>query len=223
MQDHYVADIGDYIKYALLRALSAAAPGPLGVAWYMGPGGDTHNGGHRAYLGRPQTWRPYDPALFDGLAALPMRSMRTVERAAILPPDTRYAGAPIPSDKTARPAWCAWVRAELADCAWVFADPDVGLAGVNHTRSPMHVPLEEALDLAAGRPLVVYHHHGRPKGGHKAEVERWLERMPPGSGALYARPWAPRSFFLLHMTEDMTERARVFAHRWAGRVDWLKG
>ena len=62
----YTGDIGDYIKYALLRALS---PGlKLGFAWYRYPDED-HNfdGKHVQYLQDPQRWRHLDPELFDDM------------------------------------------------------------------------------------------------------------------------------------------------------------
>ncbi|HBH26907.1 MAG TPA: hypothetical protein DDX54_05850 [Rhodospirillaceae bacterium] len=222
MQDHYVADIGDYIKYALLRALAPAAPGPLGVAWYVGPGGDTHNGEHRAYLDKPGDWRRYDPALFDALRALPERSIRAVERSGILPTGTVFAGEPLPADKDERTACCGRVQEAFEACGWVFADPDVGLAGKTAlaTRSQKHVPLDEALALAAGRPMVVYHHNGQHKP-HPAQIKDWLAQMSPDSRALYARPWKPRTFFLLNMTPGIATAVHAFAALWKDKVDWV--
>ena len=35
MQDRYVGDIGDFVKYALLRVITGESK--LGVAWYLHP------------------------------------------------------------------------------------------------------------------------------------------------------------------------------------------
>ena len=35
MQDRYVGDIGDFVKYALLRVVTGESK--LGVAWYLHP------------------------------------------------------------------------------------------------------------------------------------------------------------------------------------------
>ncbi len=67
MQNRYVADIGDYLKLGILRAL---LPGyRLGVAWWLFPD-ESHNqdGRHVGYLQRPEQWRHFDPMLFDVLA-----------------------------------------------------------------------------------------------------------------------------------------------------------
>ena len=50
MQDKFVGDIGDYAKYALLRAVLGGRQ--LGVAWYLHPDRGT-GGDHTEYLARP--------------------------------------------------------------------------------------------------------------------------------------------------------------------------
>ena len=62
VQDRYVGDIGDFVKLALLRALS---PGrSLGVGWYLTPDeAHTSDGRHTGYLHKPDRWRALDPEL----------------------------------------------------------------------------------------------------------------------------------------------------------------
>ena len=52
MQGRYAGDIGDYVKFSLLRAI--ADPGDLGVIWYLYPD-ERHNndGRHIEYLDQP--------------------------------------------------------------------------------------------------------------------------------------------------------------------------
>lgn len=67
MQNRYVADIGDYVKLAILRAL---APGRrLGVVWWLFPN-ENHNadGGHRDYIKQRDRWKHFDPVLFEALS-----------------------------------------------------------------------------------------------------------------------------------------------------------
>lgn len=61
MQDKFVADIGDFGKYGLLRTLAGiepkARPGyRLGVVWYFGDDGKLHNA-DLAYLSKPDEFR----------------------------------------------------------------------------------------------------------------------------------------------------------------------
>ena len=69
MQNRYTGDIGDYIKYALLRAIS---PGiKLGVAWYLYPDeGHNSDGKHVQCINDPQRWRHLYPELFDALKCI---------------------------------------------------------------------------------------------------------------------------------------------------------
>ena len=77
MQNRYVGDIGDYLKFGILRALS---PGHrLGVAWWLHPDEDhNRNGRHIGYLQRPDRWRHFDPELFDALAEIVVTDRRYV-------------------------------------------------------------------------------------------------------------------------------------------------
>ncbi|MFP4539023.1 MAG: hypothetical protein ACLFPA_12065, partial [Dichotomicrobium sp.] len=65
MQDRYTGDIGDFVKYALLRHL--ARDRRLGIAWYLYPDEANGDGKHTSYLSDPDTWRHLDPDLFDEL------------------------------------------------------------------------------------------------------------------------------------------------------------
>ncbi|MGA3002634.1 MAG: hypothetical protein ABSE20_12955 [Acetobacteraceae bacterium] len=78
MQNHYVGDIGDYLKLGILRALS---PGyRLGVAWWLYPD-EVHdgNGKHVGYIQRPEQWRHFDPALFNALRHIVTSGLRNVD------------------------------------------------------------------------------------------------------------------------------------------------
>ena len=81
MQNRYTDDIGDYIKYALLRALSSGLM--LGVAWYLYPDEDHKpDGKHVQYLDDPQRWRHLYPESFDALKRIVAgdRSVSAVEQ-----------------------------------------------------------------------------------------------------------------------------------------------
>lgn len=104
MQNRYVGDVGDFVKYGLLRAIrgltgkgaldrAPSAPGfaakPLGVAWYLHPdAGPAGDGGHTAYLKEPEEWRHLDPELFDSLKKLigagTRRAVKTIQESGIL-------------------------------------------------------------------------------------------------------------------------------------------
>ena len=77
MQNRYVADIGDYVKLAILLAL--ARDRSLGVLWWLFP--DKHHnsdGDHREYLERQNEWKHFDPDLFDALLKIEKEKKRHV-------------------------------------------------------------------------------------------------------------------------------------------------
>jgi hypothetical protein len=102
MQNRYVGDIGDYVKLAILRALSGGPSARrLGVAWWFFPDEDRNaDGGHREYLQRPDKWKRFDPVLFDALRAIndeKTRNVSALEDAALFS-NVVFARNPIPCD-----------------------------------------------------------------------------------------------------------------------------
>ena len=192
MQNRYVGDIGDYVKYALLREITGRKR--LGVSWYLHPdGGPAGDGRYTTYLDRSDDWRDLDDQLFTKLKELVndrSRTVQSVQESKILGANTVFSDqcldvADIPSKERSswRSKWFECVQAELRDCDLVFADPDNGLYSdksfkpsqkVNEKR----IPLKEAQDLSKGRAAVIYHHNTRRKGWHLAEIQDWMSKLP---------------------------------------------
>ncbi len=76
MKDQYVADVNDYLKYALLRTLTD--PSATAVAWMLTPSDDRTDGQRLAYLEQPHAFAHLDPALFETLKVLVREGRRTV-------------------------------------------------------------------------------------------------------------------------------------------------
>lgn len=225
MQDRYVGDIGDFVKIALLRALS---PGrSLGVAWFLTPD-EQHNGDgrHIAYLSRPDSWRPLDPSVFDGLHALINRGTRSIDELEHLLPEARFHRRRLVEPQS-RPGWFEELDTSLSDCDFLFLDPDNGLEPAGYragrAKSIKSVTYDEvARLLRPGRALVIYHHQTRMPGGHDQEIQTLAQRLRQiGASsvvALRAKPYSPRVFFIVNGDPAMIERARQFAHKWQGLV-----
>lgn len=234
MQHRYVGDIGDFVKFALLRAL---APGrQVGIVWWLYPN-ESHNtdGRHVAYIQSPERWRHRDPMLFDMMRSIIVENRRNIEalETASLLNDATYHSEVVPVEcppherQERRRQWFVQACARLHACDLVFVDPDNGIAPARYSpgarKSGKSVTLAELVALASrGRPLLVYHHHTRFKGGHQAEIES-LARQFANVGfhhvlALRAKPYSPRAFFLLNGDNELRERARRFARVWEGDV-----
>ena len=233
MQDRYTGDIGDYIKYALLRALAPRRK--LGVAWYLFPD-ETGNGDgrHVDYLTKPEKWRHFDPPLFDALAEIVEKDDRrvsAVEASGILG-NTGFAsdllnGKPlnVPARRQWRKQWFEQTQAALADCDLVFVDPDNGLClddrfSTAREKDWKRLPLSEALALAEGRTAIIYHHNTRLKGGHNLEIETWLKRLGDDAIALRWARYSARTFFILNPTGEMRLAISNFIQRWSPHVSF---
>src|SRR6185437_5581613 len=214
MQNRYVADIGDYVKFAILRAL---APGRrLGVVWWLFRD-EHHNadGGHREYLEQEKKWKHFDPILFEALLKIKETNtldVRAIENATVLP-EAVFAADPVPCEVlpfSLRPAkrstWLSETKTRLKDCDLIFLDPDNGIAPerlrLTHRLAGKSVTIGELKELQEGdRAMVVYHHHTRYRGGHHSEIRDLAARLRNSglhvSGALRAKSWSPRAFFIL--------------------------
>lgn len=234
MQDRYAGDVGDYVKFAILRALS---PGRrVGVAWWLYPD-ESHNGDgrHTAYLDKPDQWRAFDPEVFDHLARLRASGARTVAALEPLLPDAAFARRPMPTEgaagqlRHARTAWFDEMAEQLASCDLVFLDPDNGLEPRSFTpgsrRAGKSVAVEEVLALRKpGRSLLIYHHQTRMAGGQDAEAAHWRDRLRAAGvssvDVLRASAFSSRFFFLLDADEELRRRAAAVAERWGRYLSW---
>lgn len=232
MQDRYVGDVGDFVKYGLLRAIRGAKS--LGVAWYLHPdAGPPGDGRHITYLQHPREWRELDPELFDALREVTdrganRRSVANIQRSGILG-DAAFAADRLdvcevkpPDRKRWRHSWFDRIKCQLVDCALVFADPDNGLVPDDcflPTRkvSAKRIPIVEAKALAEGRTAVIYHHNSRRPGGQLEEIQWLKDQLPPGTMAYYWRCVSNRTFFIVNPDEQIRRRLLEFETQWGNR------
>ena len=232
MQDRYTGDIGDYVKYGLLRALAEGSN--LGVVWYLFPDeGHNADGRHIDYLKNPDLWRAHDPALFDALeriVAADKRKVSDIEVSGILgaarfSSERLLAPELTPAQRRVwRSRWFENVQAALRGCDLVFADPDNGLCEdvkfqSDRVKDWKRMPVNEAKALAKGRTAIIYHHNTRQKGGHEQEIADWIERLGADTLALRWRAYSSRTFFILNPTPSMDELLKRFAQEWGPKAE----
>jgi hypothetical protein len=212
MQDRYAGDVGDFSKFALTRQLRRAIGGPIGIIWYRYPDeSHTNDGRHIAYVHRHE-WAACDPELVNLLrpiACSHARTIRALECAKVLPPDTRYFDECIHPQGQAnwnRRDWFSRAKAAVAGCKLVVVDPDNGIAGPNHAphsrKGGKHITHDEIRELTSRHEcLVIYHHFDRSKS-HPDQIQEKLDllrNLAPNREpfALRYRPYSPRAYFLL--------------------------
>ncbi len=235
LQDRYAGDVGDFVKFALLRRLAEGRR--VGVLWWLYPD-EQHNadGKHVSYLAKPLLWRSRDPALFDALNQLVAsgeRHVAALEAAQLLPGATYYR-TPVPTIGTntersvARAAWFDNALDAVSGCDLVFLDPDNGLETASfapgRSKAGKSVSLAELQALRwPGRTLVVYHHQTRMVGGHAFELEHWGKRLGKLGftvDAVRASAFSARAFFILDASPAIRTNAAALAHEWSANISW---
>ncbi len=236
MQDRYAGDVGDFLKFVLLRELCTGGDGPelrLGVCWYLVPD-ESHNadGRHVSYL-RPgnrhgASLEACDPELFSTLRTLVEKGERSVwslERSGVLPRGTVTYRAPLRRSMapTARQAWHRAALDRLAVAELIFADPDNGVRVERRSGSAEKYAMAHELAdyLQRGQSVVVYHHADRSRGGVAAQIHRRMEELRSCTGVeplggVIARRGSVR-FFVILPTSTHSARLRRAVHGYAVR------
>ena len=242
MQNRYVADVGDFGKYGLLKALCqqhSMTDGQtlrLGVVWYLVPD-ESHSmdGKHIKYLEptnrNTNEYRHCDTVLYDALKEIVLAGSREVERIRehqVLPSGTVYYEAPlafglVPQGERIfhRSQWARDALDLTARCDIVFLDPDNGLEvkmKPHQAQGPKYAFFEEILPyLQRQQSVVIYHHIGR-QGSASDQVQVRLRQIRKrldtnGFAMLYHRGTA-RAFFIV----PAQRHSSVLLHRANGFV-----
>ncbi len=238
MEDKYTGDIGDYVKYALLRLIRKVEGGRLGVAWYLYPDEPNGDGEHLEYLDRRrrEDWEHLDKELYWKLKAIVDRKARRVSSIEsdsgilgsntklfskrLTPPQSiaRNTQANHQHRKEWRRGWFENLQRELVDCNVIFLDPDNGLYETDKFRHGTvehwkRLPLSEVKTLAdSGRIVVVYHHHTMKKGGFIQEINDWLNKLGGNAIAVRSGAWSPRCFFIVNPSEPVIQSVSRFVN-----------
>jgi hypothetical protein len=204
VQDRYAGDLGDYLKFGLLRSLvptdSPVPPLRLGVVWYRTlDEGHKADGKHIAYLQPGQRsaalLSKLDPDLYRRLAGLVtsgQRSTAALGEAGVLTAGTCFFSDPLdftglppgPAGRAARQArrrtWLERALAATAACQLIFADPDNGIRPAGHrepahrAKAVKHAYLNELTAFAHRGQSLIVYHHADRSGPVEQQAHRRL-------------------------------------------------
>lgn len=240
MQDRYAGDIGDFGKFSLLRYLFRNKQYKLGVIWYRYRN-ESHNddGKHIDYFDKSE-FNACDIKLIRELQKIvkTKRSIRSLEKAKLLPDNTVYYSAPLSfytdhpgqtatakqARKNARDNWLKDAIEKVSICNVIFLDPDNGLEiksvpGMTQKTSGKYAYYSEVDKLSKGKKVCVIYHHLSRNNSHqnqiKQRVQQLSNRMNKGDVvfALRYSPYSPRAYFILTIQSEvklMRKRLKEF-------------
>ncbi len=235
MQNQYVADIGDYGKYGLLRALFPA-PCKLGIVWYLVPNEHHLNDGkHIDYLSKLK-YIDCDRKLFSilkDIISLGKRNISEIENSDIFSNETIYhsdflsyddikANSPTGRQKRLllREEWLNNALQVVQECNAIFLDPDNGLetpsANKHTAKAPKYVYYAEVEKfLSITDTLIIYHHLGR-NGTHASQIGQRTNKLQDIAGSSYKvislcfKPYSQRAYFIITNQEQVRNQVDEF-------------
>ena len=241
VRHNFVNDIGDYAKYALLRALCASGPADLrlGVIWYLTEHA-AHNGDgrKRAHLSG-EGWEEFDPELLGAMRRIEGRlrgqddlNLNLIEASGILPAETTYfseavphAGGSTQQRAADRAAWFERARKAVEDCDLIFLDPDNGLevrsAPVTSPQAGKYATVPEISTLLESGAAVVLYQHGN-RTPWPTQRERMCREISSGTTqpltirTLRFGAYGVRAFFCIspsQLLDEVVQRALDLLYR----------
>ena len=233
MKDQYVADVNDYVKYSILRAIQEAHAASLFVCWMLTADDHRNDGAKISYLREPARYRPADPELFDALKRLVAsgdRSTRSIEELGILPGATFFRRR-LGDGKSARATYMAELRNCLEGHDVVFFDPDNGLSvgsvPVGRAGSGRYIDCSELAVLKELQAAaVVYQHFPRvPRRAYVLDQLKRLSEALPGYSTLAI--YSSHVAFLAAAPEDHRAGVESAFHlaigRWRNALNFVAG
>ena len=232
MKDQYVADLGDYGKYALLRAFLDAGV-RVGINWYLTEDDGSNDGKFTDYLNdeSEDSLKKYDPDVFEALKKIKKteRTIYGVERSGLLAGSSFYnkkldcSGTPQERQKE-RGDWHRAALEKLQDSPLVFLDPDNGLrkdAKLSKNADKYVFP-DEVSDYYHNTQNVVYYCHKGRRTDEKWESYKSImpKRLPSAKSiVLTYRKGTRRSYIFLIHPKDYEGYRKIldaFLKKWDG-------
>jgi hypothetical protein len=204
MKNQYFGDVNDYRKYGLLRILTGWGEMSTAVCWMLTPNDGRTDGKLIEYLKQADSWRGYDPDLFDRLREWVIqkgvRDVSLAGEAGLLPGACFYTET-LHDDLESRSRYLDSFWNVAAGCDLIFFDPDNGLEvkskPLGRKGSSKYLGWDELVRaFSSAYSVLVYQHFPREK--RDTFIERMAKEM-----------------------QHRTETARVYSFRTARVVFFL--
>lgn len=230
MKNQYVADIGDYGKYSLLKHFEDAGI-HIGINWYLTKDDGSNDGRFVRYLLNDKM-RNYNPIVFDELKRLyeeNNRSISGIEKSNLFHNVEYYSeimefdGTPS-ERKEQRGKWHNKGMDLLENADLIFLDPDNGLlTRKKHNKDSVKFVLPEEVCeyYKAGHNVVFYCHKGRRTQEQWEDYKRFMHNMISYSeslGITFHKGTQRSYIFLIHPKDYEKYRSVINSviEDWAG-------
>ncbi len=222
MQERYLGDSHDFIKYALLRHIGCYTGLNIGVNWYLTRPQDVDkpnnkDGEKRHHLGGKewQTWQALDHELYDQIqyfSAVENRHIASFPKLNILPNCIAYYNTLVSPE--ARGDWHDKAKAALTHANLVFLDPDNGfeVKSMNKTSMAKYALYSEAAEwFRVGKAVVCIQFARQCNPIKRGEDVR--EKLCEAAGCTVRLPIirgrvAPNILFIRLAPEQMVEKVQ---------------
>ena len=233
MKDQYVADIGDYGKYSLLKAFLDAGIS-VGINWYLTEDDGTSDGNLTGYLkdGSKDSLDPYDPEVFEALKQIIKtdRTVHGVEKSGLLSGCLFYGErmdfqGSIKERREKRRIWHQKAMKSLSGAKLIFLDPDNGLREKRSTgkTAVKYTFADEIRDYYdKGFNVVYYCHRGRRKADAWEKYKHIMSNILPDAHliVLTYHKGTQRSYIFLTHKKDYKRYSKIislFLPKWEGK------
>ena len=199
MKNQYFGDRRDYLKYSLIRMLISDYSLSAAVCWLLTKSDGGSDGQKIEYLSDPQSWREYDPLIYDFLlqqvVERGVRDVKALEEGGLLR-NCKYFSGIVPDDKISRGKYLDDFLNLAKDSQLVFFDPDMGMevesVKFGTKDSSKYIYLKELGEsFSLGHSLLIYQHFPREK--RLPFIKKQIRRLSNQTGA--------ESVFVFHDNE----------------------
>jgi len=168
MKNQYFADINDYLKYGILRAI-ANSKLKICLCWMLTEDDNRNDGKKIQYLQDSDKWRKYDPALFDVMKWSIEKNKRSIDVAEMkdLIPDATYHTTLLTDDRDKREQYFKELTGISAASDLIFFDADNGLevksVKKGNKNSSKYLYWDEVERFADSHSILVFQYFPRKK------------------------------------------------------------
>lgn len=170
MKLQYLGDTHDFLKYYLLRQLSAVT-GRIGVIWMLTPNDQSNNGKVNLHLQKPEKYQALDPELYAKLEDIykgkDHLQIGYLDAIGLIPKAVYHEEImPTKGHEERSGYWDRAIRS-MKGATLIFVDPDNGMevrsVSKNSRESGKYIWYDELNRLLDIAPVMIYQHFPREK------------------------------------------------------------